>query len=286
MMDHLSYADLYGMDEPDLKSLHYFSQVALLGSFSNAARALRLTQPAVSRRVAKLERAVGVPNLIGQLLVPPVVAGYRRKHPQVAVHVSEGYSGFIEEWVSAGRVDLGLLWGKPKLPDIDLQPLLALDMCLIAPARPIPGCEPRDRPLAACAFADLVRFPLIVPALPHALRLLAEQAAEKAGRPLNVVMEVEGLVLSKELVKAGLGYALMSHSGDPAEIRANQIRAIRIGPPRVHWVLSLATRRGSRPSAALRELVGELRAVCSEKLKRGEMRGKLIPRGGTGALPG
>src|SRR6187455_2440955 len=55
-----------------LKAMHYFVHVARVGSFSAAARLLRLTQPAVSRQVRSLERAIGVPLLYrnGRNVVP------------------------------------------------------------------------------------------------------------------------------------------------------------------------------------------------------------------------
>jgi LysR family nitrogen assimilation transcriptional regulator len=315
----------------DVRAMHYFAQVAQLGSFSHAARVLRLTQPAVSRQVRKLERELGVPllyrkgrhtfpteageillaratelndaanrayedaragatipsgplsigvsNIIGQLLLPELISRFRKNYPKVSLHISEGYSGFVEEWIAQGRVDVGLIWGKPKSPDIVLDPLLALEMSLVAPPVPVRGCEAAGRPIKECAFEDLVRYPLILPALPHALRLLAERAAEKAKVRMNVVVEVEGLMLAKELVKAGLGYSLMAHAGDPYDVRSKRIRIIRIGPPRVHWVLSVGTRKANRPSVAVTNLIRELVDIAKIKLARHELHGKLVPRG-------
>lgn len=312
------------------RALLYFAQVARLGSFSSAARALRLTQPAVSRQVKKLERDVGVPllhrkgrhavpteageillgratelqdaanrafedaragattpsgpfsigvsNLIGLLLFPELIRRFSQNYPKVSLHISEGYSGFVEEWISQGRVDAGLIWGKPKASDIVLNPILALEMSLIAPPAPLPGCEAGSRPIKECAFEDLVRFPLILPALPHALRLFAERAGEKAKAPINVVLEVEGLMLSKELVRAGLGYTLMSYAGDPYDVRSQNIRIIRIGPQRVHWVLSVGTRKGSRSSVTVTRFISELQRIAKIKLAKGELRGNLVPR--------
>lgn len=314
----------------DIRSMLYFAQVARLGSFSSAARALRLTQPAVSRQVKKLERDVGVPllyrkgrntfpteageillsratelhdaasrafedaragattpsgplsigvsNLIGQLLFPELIRRFSQNYPKVSLHISEGYSGFVEEWISQGRVDAGLIWGKPKSPDIVLNPILALEMSLIAPPVPMPDCEAGGRPLKECSMADLVRFPLILPALPHALRLFAERAAEKAKAPLNVVLEVEGLMLTKELVRDGLGYTLMAYAGDPYDVRSKNIRVIRIGPRRVRWVLSAGTRKNSRPSVAVTRFIAELQDIARTKLAKGELRGELVPR--------
>ena len=45
----------------DLKRVEYFVCVAKLGSFSKAAQMLKLTQPAISRRLSLLEEEVGAP---------------------------------------------------------------------------------------------------------------------------------------------------------------------------------------------------------------------------------
>jgi DNA-binding transcriptional LysR family regulator len=48
----------------DLRAVDTLREVAARGSFSAAAKALHFTQPAVSRRIAQLERQVGMPLLI------------------------------------------------------------------------------------------------------------------------------------------------------------------------------------------------------------------------------
>jgi LysR family nitrogen assimilation transcriptional regulator len=313
---------------PNLRAIRFFGEVVRLGSFSAAAKALGVTQPAVSRQVRNLEREIGVSllyrdgrqvapteagevlrrraldldqaaqrayddvragatvpsgrlsigasNIIGSILLPPVVARLRDLHPALTLDLSEGHSGVVEEWVTTGRIDVGLVWGKPKSPEINIEPLLALEMSVIAPARPVPGHEARG-PIREIALADIVRLPMILPASPNSLRLLAESAAEKAGRPLNVAMEVNGLSLSLELVKAGLGYTLMSHATPPDGSSAKRVRVIRIVGPRVHWVLSLATRRGSRDTAARSEVLRQIARVCKEKITAGELRGRVLP---------
>ena len=48
------------MEIPNFHQLHIFHTVARMGSFSKAARALRISQPAVSIQVRELERSMGV----------------------------------------------------------------------------------------------------------------------------------------------------------------------------------------------------------------------------------
>jgi LysR family nitrogen assimilation transcriptional regulator len=314
---------------PDLKAMNYFVQVARLGSFSAAARSLRMTQPAVSRQVRKLEREIGVALLyrhgrsvapteagtillaratalnqslasayeevragavvpagllalgasiiIGNVLMPPLLRTFMRKFPHLKLHLFEGYSSFVEEWLLQERIDAGLIWGKPRAPGLKLDPLLALEIALLAPSKPLPGCEANGRPVSKLRLRDVVDFPLIVPAPPHNLRLLAERAAAQSKRPLRIAMECDGIVLARELVKEGVGYTFMAMTGSREEIEAGSIREIRIGSPRVYWTLSLATRPQSRPSIAVRELANELRRVAKEKIASGELRGRVLP---------
>jgi LysR family nitrogen assimilation transcriptional regulator len=318
------------MAVPDIKGMNYFIEVARLGSFSAAARQLRITQPAVSRRVRSLEKdlgvrllqrrgraviptgageillaratalqrsadaiyeevragaavpsgplALGISIVVGHLIVAPLIDDFLRSFPAVRLHLFEGYSSFIEEWLAHGRIDAGLIWGQPRSKDLVVEPLLELELSVIAPKKPIVGCENGGRPVKAIRQQDLVRFPLILPALPHGLRLLAEQAARAAGKPLNIAMECDGVLLTREFVKQGMGYTLFAVGGSEKEIAEEQLREIRIGPPAVYWTLSMATRRSSAPSTVLAELSRAIRAAVQQKIRQRELRGHVFKR--------
>jgi LysR family nitrogen assimilation transcriptional regulator len=48
----------------DFREIRYFAQVATAGSFSLAAKELRVAQPALSRQIRKLEQELGVDLLV------------------------------------------------------------------------------------------------------------------------------------------------------------------------------------------------------------------------------
>ena len=48
----------------DFREIRYFAQVATAGSFSRAAKELRVAQPALSRQIRKLEQELGVDLLV------------------------------------------------------------------------------------------------------------------------------------------------------------------------------------------------------------------------------
>ena len=58
----------------DFKSIETFLWVVTLGSFRGAAQRLNTTQPAISQRIAQLEREMGV-----RLLQPRPSHGARRR---------------------------------------------------------------------------------------------------------------------------------------------------------------------------------------------------------------
>ena len=220
--------------------------------------------------------ALGVSIVIGHLVVAPLIDDFLRRFPAVRLHLFEGYSSFVEEWLANGRIDAGLIWGQPRSKDLVVEPLLELELAIIAPEKPFAGCENGSRPIKAVRQQDLVRFPLILPALPHGLRLLAEQAARVAGKPLNIAMECDGVLLTRELVKQGMGYTLLALAGNEKEIASKQLREIRIGPPAVYWTLSMATRRNSAPPTALAELSRAIKSAVQQKIRRGELRGHVF----------
>src|ERR1700737_2505803 len=60
MIDNYSLFREKILPMPDFKSLETFLWVVKLGSFRGAAQRLNTTQPAISQRIAQLEREIGV----------------------------------------------------------------------------------------------------------------------------------------------------------------------------------------------------------------------------------
>ena len=52
---------------------------------------------------------VGLPPSMGRLLTLPLVEGFRRTLPKARLAIVEGLPAHLAEWISTGRVDLGLL---------------------------------------------------------------------------------------------------------------------------------------------------------------------------------
>lgn len=147
---------------------------------------------------------VGLPPSMGRLLTLPLVESFRRTLPQARLAVVEGLSSHLTEWISTGRVDLGLLYNPEPQSALEITPVLDEPLGLVSPA----GKEGAKK--AAMNFADLIRYPLIVPERTHSIRKLLETQAALAGHKLNVALEMSSVQSILELVRAGHGHAVLS----------------------------------------------------------------------------
>jgi LysR family nitrogen assimilation transcriptional regulator len=270
----------------DIKALRTFVTVVELGSFSAAARRLRVAQPALSRQVKELEAgldarllsrsprgvvpteagqrlqrfalemlqrfervravvhahdepiagavSIGLPTSTGAVLSVPLLRRAKQRFPGIRLHLIESLTGYLEEWVMAGRLDFAVLYNAEPSSKLQLTPLLVEKLCLIVP----PG-----GPLAArktVPFKELSRYPLIVPALPHTLRRMIEAAACSNGVQLRIAYEVDSLPALKTLARSGEACAVLSAGAVAEDLAGGILRALPIVRPSLVRLVSLA----------------------------------------------
>ncbi len=178
---------------------------------------------------------VGLPPSMGRLLTLPLVEGFRRSLPRARLSVVEGLSAHLAEWISTGRVDIGLLHNPEPQQALELTPVLDEPLCLVSPAPPERKQAARagGRKVSAGKTAtldELTRLPLILPERSHAMRKLLETQAALTGHKLNVVLEISSVQAILDLVRAGFGHALLTPSalavsGDAAAYRMRALAA-------------------------------------------------------------
>ena len=105
---------------------------------------------------------VGLPPTMGRMLTLPLVEGFKRVLPKARLAIVEGLSTHLAEWVSTGRVDIGLLHNPESQPSLEIIPVLQEPLVLVSPAGSKVGKD------ATINFEDLVNYPLIMPERAHA----------------------------------------------------------------------------------------------------------------------
>ena len=75
--------------------------------------------------------AIAMPPSIGWMLTGPLVVRCREAFPGILLHVAEGFSGHVAEWLSTGRVDIGVVYQAPRLSTLQTEPLLSDELILL-----------------------------------------------------------------------------------------------------------------------------------------------------------
>jgi LysR family nitrogen assimilation transcriptional regulator len=203
--------------------------------------------------------AFGVPPAAGLLIAPPAVQAFRKEWPHVSLHVREGISSSLQEWLLDRRIDVAVLHNPPPLDGVDIKPILTEQMVLVAPR--LRGARPPFPGVKSVQIRDIIDLPLIMPCSPHSNRRLLDQAAVRNGVRLRLVFEVDSVVLTKAMVKRGQGCTILTLAAVQEEVARGEVYAYPIVRPPLTTTLSIATLREARPSRFIESLSGILGKV-------------------------
>ena len=203
---------------------------------------------------------IGLPPAVMLLLGPTLVQRYRRDYPRVHLHIREGLSVSLQEWLLDRRIDLAVMYNPPPLDALEVEPIFTESMFLVGPPEPAwPGG--RGAPVRLQEIAGL---PMILPGAPHSNRRLIEQAAAENRCRLRVALEVDSVALTKKLVHEGHGYTLFTYGAVHDEVSRGELSVRPIERPAIRSLMTIATLR-ERHTAPL---VGQLREMVHAKLHR------------------
>jgi LysR family transcriptional regulator, nitrogen assimilation regulatory protein len=192
---------------------------------------------------------IGLPPSIARQLTLPLIEAFQRDLPKARVAIVEGMSTHVAEWITSGRVDLGLLYNPEVQPGLEITPVLQEALYLVS--RRAGGKAARDarQPLPMARLAEQA---LIMPERSHAIRRLLETQAAMSGLKLSVAWEVSSVPAILDLVCAGHGQAVLTASAVAASPRASELRIRPIVEPQMACVLCLAVSATRRPSPLAR----------------------------------
>jgi LysR family transcriptional regulator, nitrogen assimilation regulatory protein len=188
---------------------------------------------------------VGLPPTIARHLTVPIVREFRAAYPRASLAIVEGLSATILEWLTIGRVDVGLVYNPTASPTVEIRVLLEEPLCLIGPRKG--GRAPRTLRLP-----DLPNYPLIIPSRPHAIRALVETRLAALGLRPQIAMEIDAIPAILELVAEGHGFAVLSPRALHGVGSAPRLHARTIVQPPLKSALAIVT-SAQRPSTPLQK---------------------------------
>lgn len=201
---------------------------------------------------------VGLLPATVKLIAGRLFADVLERFPHVHIHLLEGSSGQLEEWLTEGRVDFSLL-----LRDADSltagEPLIARQQLHLVCRKNSPfGGRPFVR------FEELDGVPLVVSSRPHALRTLLDGVVRSKGIYLLIQAEADSIRLQHEIIRCGHIYGMMFGQLAPGE--PGELEAVPIIEPTLTEAVVLAQTTHRPHTLATREVTRRLITIASQVL--------------------
>ncbi|HVZ54307.1 MAG TPA: LysR substrate-binding domain-containing protein [Pseudolabrys sp.] len=213
---------------------------------------------------------LGVPPAAGRLLIPPFVERFQKAWPQTTLHMREGVTSSLQEWLMEKRIDIAVLHNPPHHDALNISPLLTERMWVVGPS---PRLADKTEFPASFRLRDLDRLPLILPNIAHNNRRLVEHAASEHGVRLRIKIEADSVAFAKAMVEQGLGYTILTYAAVQDELERKRLTIYPIVRPTLSTQVSMVTLRGEPTPPLVRDAGALLHEVCRTLVKSKEWAG-------------
>lgn len=210
--------------------------------------------------------SIGLPPSLSRLITVPLTHAFRAQLPQAQLTLTEGFSLLMNEGLRMGNLDMAVLYNPDRSPDVEVTTLHEEQLVLISPSAPATGGR-RRAANGPVTVADVAALPLILPSRPNAFRLLIEREMTGLGKTPRITLEVDGLNAILNLVKEGLGHAVLprytlSNFSDPDSFAVHAIHS-----PPIQSELTLVWSARRPLTQTHRQALQVVREVVAEALR-------------------
>jgi LysR family nitrogen assimilation transcriptional regulator len=214
----------------------------------------------------------GMPPSMSAAIGAEIVKQFFSLYPQVKLHLIDGLSGYVNEWLAAGRVDMAVINNARRAPYIRMDPLLEVDLLLFGRKAEIETLAPDSDSVPTRA---LVGLPMLLVGRNHGLRRELDAAMLKLGIELDIKAEVDALSALKQLVREGYGFTVLPHGVILPEIGNDDFAFRRLVEPELSQRFMLAFSLQRPTTLAMRELARRVRVELAKAVADGRMVGRM-----------
>jgi LysR family transcriptional regulator, nitrogen assimilation regulatory protein len=217
------------------------------------------------------EIRIGLPTTVARTLSLPLVTALEALHPHIRLHIIEGMSGHLNEWVGDKRLEIALLYDPALYPhsaaDLTARPLLEEPFHLVSR-------EDGQPAQALLPIGELEAMPLVLPGRPHAIRALIDRFAEREGIRLGVTREADSLPTIIDLV-AGGAWTLLPEIAVYREVEAGRLRLTPLDRPPLRRLFAVwPSRHPQRRAIAI--VLDTLFSIIAGMIDNGRWQAKLL----------
>lgn len=208
--------------------------------------------------------AIGMTHTIAASLGPPMVHAFRRRFPDVRIHIVEGLGGHLHEQLAAGTIHAALLYDPPAAKHFRSEELNREDVYLIGGAGTLPTRR-KD-----VEFAALAGLPLVLTRPEHPMRRIIDRTAQRLRVPLDVQVEVESASSIRSLIAREGLFTAFQLAAAHAEVLRGEFSAARITRPTITRRLMLTTTTWVPLNEAARHLLAVARQEMLRLMRSGQ----------------
>lgn len=244
-----------GVTLTEAGALFHVHALSILRQVADAQASVSSLLKAPSGRVI-----LGLPHSVSHALALPLIAAVRQSLPLVNLELTEELTGNLTQQLQAGSLHLSVLFDDGQLDDFLAEVLVSERMSLIY--------QPADkarRGKVSVSFREALSQPLILPAQPHGVRPIIEEAALKAGlQPPNVMADISSISILRNSLLAGMGQTILPVMPFKAEIESGLLASLPIRAPAVTRQVALCRARHIPLSTAAQAVSGVAKRVMKE----------------------
>jgi DNA-binding transcriptional LysR family regulator len=184
--------------------------------------------------------ALGGSSIPGAYILPPLLAAFKREHPEVTISLHISGSRDIVRGVIEGTYEVAMVGARFEEGRVHYEPFAQDELVLAVPAMHPWATRSTVR------LTELVGQPFIMRERGSGTRKVMEQAlTDHAVDPgsLRVVLEVTGNEAVRQALKAGAGISVISRRAIEDDIRHKTVAALRIHGVRLVRDFFLVTHR-------------------------------------------
>lgn len=176
--------------------------------------------------------AIGLPTTMASVLAMPVFERVRERFPGIRLQFFESMSGYLNELLANGRLDLAILFRDTATPGISALPVLDEELYLMGE----PGVSSRAR---TCVLAALADVPMVAPGVSNGLRLLLERTFAREQVPLNIIADIDSLPMLLSAAQSGAACTILPASALALRASAERPKTRRIVDPLIRRPASI-----------------------------------------------
>lgn len=264
----------------DLKRIRYFMTVHRLRSFSKASKELNIAQPALSRHIQALERDLnvellvrtsqgvepteagkkllelgerilaeaaqirnavvsaakgetepiwfGLPPSLSLVVIPRVMDRFKVNYPKTPLNIVEGHSLYLGTCLEIGKIDVAII---TPFDDPPKSQFVAREELVLVSSKP--------RGVATLELKQLASVPLLTSI---GLKSMIERFAKPCRAKFHYMVELNSMVILKDMVMRGVGEAILPYAVVRNEIDSGRLHMTRIVNPTITRDLVVAIR--------------------------------------------